>query len=413
MLRGLVVLLLVLLSCPALAEVRVRDVRLGLQDGGGTRFVLETDKPATYRLFFLNNPPRAVIDFPSLAWNERLAPASKGLVKTWRHGQFGEGTRVVLDLSGPASFGNVQAIPTVNGDGGQRLVLDLKPAAGNELADLIGRNWGEEIQSPQVPSTPAAATTQIAFPLPPALPSTRRGLTSLPLVVIDAGHGGVDPGALSPHGHREKALTLAMAKLLESRLKATGHYRVSLTRSRDVFVPLKERVAIARRRGADLFISLHADSIQRRDVQGATIYTLSDRSSDEEANDLAENENRADILAGLEQAGDDDGLAGILTDMSYRASVNHGHEFSGLLAQEMGKVLRMTQRPQRSAGFAVLKAPDIPSVLVEMGYMSSPTESRLLHRREHQDKLVSAIVRATDRFFVAHNPTFEAQMVLR
>jgi len=441
MLRALIFFIFLCAAMPAFAGIAVKDVRIGLQEGGGTRFVLEMEQAADYNLFLLNNPPRAVIDLPGLDWSRELSPQGRGLVKGWRHGQFADGTRIVLDLSQPSKVAAVQLIPTVDGKG-RRLVVDLSGTTAQELDSLLIKSWGarksqrdfdataannvppssddqsadadsrQEMAAPPVErnisaAPPQARVIKAGIMLPPALPDRRRLMEMRPLVVIDAGHGGVDPGALAVTNMREKDLTLSVARRLAASLKDSGRYRVKLTRSRDVFIPLKERVRIARAANADLFISLHADSLSRSDdsIRGATVYTLSDRASDAEAEALAESENRADALAGLEQVGDNDLLANILIDMSHRATLNYGRDYSAMLVRSMRDfAIRLGDNPQRAAGFAVLKAPDIPSVLIEMGYLSNRNEARLLAQADHQDQLVGAILKATDAFFEKHPP---------
>lgn len=404
-----------LLAVPAGAETLVRDVRLGLQDGGGTRFVLELDQPADFNLFVLDNPKRLVIDLPPVSWSPSLSPVGKGVVTGWRHGQFGQGTRVVLDLNSAVKVTGTQDLPARDGHG-PRLVVDLAPTGQGEFGAQIGRIWGERAIQDQAmvsASAPGERTADGYCPRPPALPLIRRTAVARPLIVIDPGHGGVDPGTHASNGRVEKDLTLAIARQLASRLESSGHYRVVLTRSRDVFVPLQGRVKIARDANADLFISLHADSVRDRSIRGATVYTLSDRATDREAAELAESENRADELAGLPGAGSDNTLADILTAMSYRASVNGGRDLSDILVNNLRDVgIMLNNQPQRSAGFAVLKAPDIPSVLIEMGYLTSRSDAELMASTAHQRKLAGAIATAVDSFFIRHRPATEALAVL-
>ncbi len=373
---------------PVLAAALVQDVRLGIQEGGATRFVMELDQAVQPDFFLLNDPPRAVLDLPPLTLREELPPASKGIVKGWRSGQFGEGTRIVLDLTGPAKAQSVNMLPARDGKG-PRLVVDLLAVDPGDFTSLVRQS------KPVAPKL-----TQVQMVRPPALPKSRQPQDKRPLIVIDPGHGGVDPGAIAVTGLREKDLTLMMAKRLQTQLESSGHYRVKLTRSRDRFISLPGRVKIARNAGADLFLSLHADSIRSGDVRGATIYTLSDTASDREAAELADNENRADQLAGLEQVEGNDTAASILISMSHRAALNDGRSFADRLVKSFHThSLSMTANPHRSAGFAVLKAPDIPSVLVEMGYLSSRTEARRLMQADHQQKIVLAIEQAVGEFF--------------
>ncbi len=426
MLRLFVFLLMSFITLPALAEVEVKSVRLGSPEVGVTRFVLELGSPADYRMFFLANPERLVLDMPSLSWPQGQTPNGVALVKGWRYGQFGEGTRIVLDLTAEVSLAAVIDLPARDGKG-PRLAIDLKASTSGEFRQLIGRSWGQRGQQTlamaSAPSaivtgndtaaaTSVSSTTSVSGLRPPPLPERRRDFDPRPLVVLDAGHGGVDPGAIGINGTREKDITLAVARQLAAKLESSGNYRVALTRSRDIFIPLQERVAIARRQGADLFISLHADSAETHEAQGSTIYTLSERASDREAARLAESENRSDQLAGLEAVAGDDGLASLLTNMSYTASMNNSRDFSTQLATELGRQVRMTERSQRSAGFAVLKAPDMPSALIEMGYLSNRSEARLLTQSEHQRKLVAGIERAIQKYFLRHSSTFEAQLIM-
>jgi len=406
---------------PARADLSVHDVRLGLQEGGGTRFVMELDGKADYRLFLLDNPQRAVIDLPNLIWPEKLAEKltadGRGLVKSWRHGQFGEGTRVVLDLIQPVKVKAAQLIPAQVA-GGTRLVLDLAPSDNINLKESFGARAKAQLPAPASANTnisinnlidrsggQAAKATRVSIingiPVPPALPERKRTVVEyLPLIVIDPGHGGVDPGALAVGGGYEKNLTLAVARQLAQRLRDSGQYRVRLTRDKDVFVRLRDRVKIARNAKADLFISLHADSIQKKDTRGLSIYTLSNKASDREAAQLAESENRADMMAGLDVAGDNDDIAAIFISMNQRASMNGSRRFSGLLVDNLANNVKLLDGPQRSAGFAVLTAPDIPSVLIEMGYLSSQTESKLLQQPEHRSKIVDGVEAAINSFFI-------------
>ncbi len=232
-----------------------------------------------------------------------------------------------------------------------------------------------------------------------AKPKARRQAGALKLIVIDPGHGGVDPGATGVSGVREKTLMLAQARELKRRLEATGRFRVVLTRSRDVFVRLRKRIAVARGAGADLFISLHADTIANPKVRGGSIYTLSERASDKEAAALAARENKADMIAGVDLAGQNADVVNILIDLAQRNSMNESAIFAKILTAELSKTMRLLRRTHRFAGFAVLKAPDIPSVLVELGYLSNPVDERNLRLTRHRAKIAQAFVRAVRGHF--------------
>jgi N-acetylmuramoyl-L-alanine amidase len=252
----------------------------------------------------------------------------------------------------------------------------------------------------------AAARPGAVIPLPLPRPGTAlgpdtagaRGRTR-PVVVIDPGHGGVDPGAIGVNGVMEKTLTLAVALELRRLLESSGRYRVVLTRSDDEYVGLRERIARARHARGDLFLSLHADSVGRPHTRGASVYTLSERASDAEAERLAAQENKADIIAGADLGEHDAVVATILIDLAQRGTKNKAVVFADLVAEEIGAVTPLLRRHRRFAGFAVLKAPDIPSVLIELGYLSNASDARKLASAAHQQRMVRAIVRAVDRYF--------------
>lgn len=361
---------------------------IGLRTGehlGMTRFVLDLSEKVDFRVFTLSNPYRIVIDFPEMDWKIPTETASqeKGLIQSLRYGLFTPGTsRVVLDVAKPVAVKQAFLLTSI-GPHGYRFVLDIGETSKEVFVDT---------SEAAALSAPLQATAPVA---PPPVPQG----TSKPLIVIDPGHGGVDPGALSRSGLLEKSVTLDVAKALKAELEATGRYRVMLTRERDIYIPLRERVAIARRAGADLFLSLHADSHPNRRTRGASVYTLSEQASDKEAAAIAARENKSDIIAGMDFSGADPMLTNILIDIVQRDSLNSSLNFANLLVQEMGKATRLVQNTRRSAGFAVLKAPDVPSVLVEMGYLSNREEEKLLQDSGHRSRLAAAVTTAVKRFF--------------
>lgn len=230
-------------------------------------------------------------------------------------------------------------------------------------------------------------------------PSPRPGPEARPVIVIDPGHGGVDPGTVSRNGVREKDIVLAFSKVLRDQLEATGRYEIHLTRDDDRFLALRNRVDIARGHGADLFVSVHADSLSRGTARGATVYTLSERASDREAAALAAKENAADIVGGVDVGQDNREVAGILLDLVQRETKNHSIFFAKRLITEMEQVTLMRTRPHRYAGFHVLRAPDIPSILVELGYLSTPADEKLLTSPQWRSKVASSMVQAIHGFF--------------
>ena len=223
----------------------------------------------------------------------------------------------------------------------------------------------------------------------------------LRVIAVDPGHGGVDPGAISPRGIYEKSITLASARELARQLEATGRYRAVLTGSRDVFVPLRERVARARRSHADLLMSIHADALPDRDLRGLSVYTLSDRASDRETAALAERENRDDFVAGLKLSRQPREIGAILLDLARRQTNNRSLALAGSVVGELGRAVPLLDKPHRSAGFVVLTAPDVPSALVELGCLSNRDEERLLPQPAYQQRLAKALLRAIDDYFAA------------
>lgn len=368
-------------------DARAATEVLGARIGPGktsTRLVLDLNASVSFNAFTLDRPYRVVIDLPAVTWRlDPLRTPKGGLVRAFRYGHFRDNvSRVVLDVSKPVAISKAFVLAPKSGRA-HRLVVDLRAIGAKEFARRAQPR-------PSAAPRPDAA----AIPLP-----KRRVLRSVKTVAIDPGHGGVDPGAIGVRGTREKRVTLSHALALARQLRASGRYRVVLTRVRDVFVPLRTRVAIARRRAADLFISLHADSIPRSSVRGASIYTLSERASDRQAARLAAKENKADLIAGIDLTEQTSDVAGFLIDLAQRQTMNDSADFARLLTSEIGKVRPLLRNTHRFAGFAVLKAPDVPSVLVELGYLSNPSDERRLNQRRERDRVVAAIVRAVDRYF--------------
>ncbi|WP_035690613.1 N-acetylmuramoyl-L-alanine amidase [Azospirillum halopraeferens] len=394
----------------------VIDARIGIHPDK-TRFVLELSEAVQFRVETLADPYRVVLDLPNLHWPGGAETVrGKGLVERYRYGSFGANTlRVVFDTSGPVRVSQAYLIPPREGHL-TRLVIDMErvdraafdrliarsgpapaPAAGG--ADKTARvKEAVETGTARVETPPRAIA--VAAPLPPPLPPARAPVPDKPMIVIDPGHGGVDPGAVGVGGVFEKDITLAVARELKKHLEASGRYRVKLTRDKDAFMRLRERVAFAREANADLFMSLHADSIGSNAIRGLSVYTLSDRASDREAEMLAAKENRADAIAGLDLTAENDLVASILIDLAQRDTKNQSKRFARMALDHLGKeVTLLPSKPHREAGFAVLTAPDVPSVLVEMGYLSSPQDANLLASRRHQEKLARAMTRSIDAYF--------------
>jgi N-acetylmuramoyl-L-alanine amidase len=371
----------------------VTSIRFG-HESGRTRVVLDLDRPIAFHVQAIDGPPRLVVDLPEVRWRIGNDPLGnpRGLATGHRHGRFDAGrSRLVVDLAHPFKVVDSFTLPPRDGTRKFRLVVDIEPTPGMPSPGTPG---GASLAAITPPSDPAPPVRS------PALhPAPRPDPAVKPVIVLDPGHGGVDPGARATTGVDEKDVTLAVGLELRDRLLATGRYRVRMTRERDEYVALRDRIRIARDAGAALFISLHADSIPGRDIRGASVYTLSDQASDAEAARLAAAENRADILAGADLSYQDPLIANVLLDISRRDTSNSSIEFAEILVDELGEVTNLIRNTRRFAGFVVLKSPDTPSVLVELGYLSHPEDARALQSSRERAKLVTAIQRAVDRQF--------------
>ncbi|WP_346321753.1 N-acetylmuramoyl-L-alanine amidase [Emcibacter sp. SYSU 3D8] len=380
----------------AFAQPSVTGVRIGAHPDS-TRFVLDVSENIAVSVFTLADPYRVVIDMPALDWKvgdggQGEAGETQGLVERYRFGLFQQGnTRLVLDLRKPAVVRQAFVLPP-QGAYGYRFVVDL------EATDRA--RFMKTVQSP--PAAPASPPAAIQS-APQKRGDSRR------TVAIDAGHGGVDPGTISGDGTYEKSVTLSVALELKRQLERTGRYNVIATRQNDIFIPLGERVEIGRRGKADLFISLHADSIANGSIRGSTVYTLSETASDKEAAALASKENKADIIAGVDLGKQSPEVTGILIDLMQRETMNYSIEFARLLIPKLEQAAEMRDNPHRFAGFRVLKAPDVPSVLVEMGYLSNAQDTRYLKSARGQREIAAAIAASVDGYFQRHDARLSAQ----
>ncbi|MBT5047555.1 MAG: N-acetylmuramoyl-L-alanine amidase [Rhodospirillaceae bacterium] len=364
----------------------VESVRVGDQIKK-TRFVVDLSAKVSFSVFTLADPYRVVIDLSEVDWRLKPDAVRPGRrITGFRFGLFRSGqSRMVLDVKQPVNVTKAFILGP-SGHRGHRLVIDL--AETSRPAFLAALRRSKPASSRIKRKSPAVRPSP-----PPKARDTR------PLIAIDPGHGGVDPGARGRGGSWEKTITLLQARELKRQLLRTGRYRVLLTRRRDVFVRLRERIAIAQRAQADLFISLHADSISNHRIRGGAVYTLSERASDKEAAALARKENKADIIAGIDLNEQSTTVAKILIDLRQRLTKNESVTLAKGLVSELGKSMRLLRNNHRFAGFAVLKAPDIPSVLIEMGYLSNRTDERLLRQAKHRGRVARSIVRATNVYF--------------
>lgn len=355
------------------------DMRLE-QQGETVKLTLALSAVVAVEAWVQAAPDRVIVELPST--NFQIQPGARrnaGFISAYRYGLFTtDKARIIIDLSQPATVVKAEARALRGGLG--ELVIELRKTSRTEfLAEAAKAK---------------KTTTAAVVPMPAKAPGeTRR------TVVIDPGHGGIDPGTVVA-SIAEKSVVLDFGLALKQELEASGRYRVILTRDDDRFVPLADRVKIGQDEKADLFISIHADSLtQAKDVRGATVYTRSERATDAEAAKLAAKENQADAVAGLETSEELQDVAGILIDLARRETRTFSGVFARNLVDKMGASVRMHKIPLRSARFWVLSAPDVPSVLIELGYMSSPKDAELLTSGEWRGKAVGAVGAAVDEYF--------------
>jgi N-acetylmuramoyl-L-alanine amidase len=359
------------------------DVRLG-GDDTQTRMIVDVSRKIDVRTFTLANPYRVVIDMPQVTFQlpPKAGEAGRGLIKAFRFGLVMQGgSRMVIDLARPAQIDMGFVLDSM-ADQPARLVLHLTATDRESFMRSLALESGAPQRSK--PEAPA---------------ETKANGDSRPLIVIDPGHGGIDNGTKAASGEMEKAIVLEFSLLLRDKLEKAGKYRVLMTRTDDTFVALGDRVQFARARQAALFMSIHADALRRRegDAQGATVYTLSERASDARAARLAEAENRADVIAGLDS--EEKEVADILIDLARRETKTFSVQFAQGLVGALKNAARLHQHPLKSASFVVLKAPDVPSVLVELGYVSNRADLKAMISTEWRERTGDSIVRAVDAFF--------------
>jgi N-acetylmuramoyl-L-alanine amidase len=407
------------------------DARLA-GDTKQTRFVLDLDRTIQFRAFALSDPYRVVVDMPQVNFHlpAGAGTAGRGLVRGFRYGLvMPGGSRIVIDLAGPAKVTNAYVLDSANGQP-PRLVIDVEEVDRATFAQTQGVQPQVMSQGTPPPASPpgqaqgtqqaatppasqamagrpelkpglsdshAAVAVPQAAPAPPPQPATPPD--PRPVVVIDPGHGGDDNGTQSGT-EVEKNVTLAFGLALRDRLEKSGKYHVVMTRTDDTFIALGDRVQVARIQAAALFVSIHADSLPKGegDAQGATIYTLSDHATDAQAASLAESENRADAIGGVSLTDEPADVADILIDLVQRETRTFSNRFAHLLMGEMKTTAKMHKHPLKSAGFRVLKAPDVPSVLVELGYVSNKSDMENLVSDGWRTRIVGSMARAIDIF---------------
>jgi N-acetylmuramoyl-L-alanine amidase len=369
----------------------VMSARIGEHDDR-TRLVIELSDPVNLRSFVLSNPDRVVVDMPEVTWRLGAPPRPSGFgaVKSYRYGQFRAGnSRMVIDLNQPVTVSDALVLPPSAGFG-YRVVIDLFPTNRTKFDALAG--WPADLKKRESDAEKLAAMIA-AQQAPPAKASGRK------IVILDPGHGGLDSGTIGVNGLMEKDLALAEGLKLRRILQSRG-YTVVMTRENDSFIPLRQRVTIARANKADLFIALHADSNPDPETTGTSIYTLNDGRSDREASALARRENQSDVIAGVDLSGDNNPVAPILIGLAQRDTRNKSSSFATNALKSISQVTELlAHSPHRSASLAVLVAPDVPAVLIELGYLSNRGDAGQMNTDAWRARVATAIADAVDAQF--------------
>lgn len=366
-------------------EAVAKDARLA-GDRGRTRFIADLSKKVDVNVFSLADPYRVIVDLPEVNFQmpEGLGTEKRGLVTGYRFGLFAPGkSRIVIDVSGPFLVDKA-------------FVLEARPDQPARLVvDLVATDRTTFLAKLRVARSSIVGS--ISQPKPEAPPPS----ATKPVIILDPGHGGIDPGTASADGVTEKEVVLAFAKTLRQKLEAKGDYQVYLTREGDTFLALRERVEFAQSKGANLFVSIHADSFPKHanEASGATVYTLSERASDDEAKELAAKENFSDAIAGVELPSDrDEVVANILIDLAQRETQNRSIVFARSVVGEMSAA-ELHRKSLKSAGFRVLKSPDVPSVLLELGFLSNPDDEKRLTSEAWRGAMADKVGAAIDAYF--------------
>jgi N-acetylmuramoyl-L-alanine amidase len=382
MLRLLLVLAAAVFAGGAAAN-KIADMRL-IGDADKTRFVVDLEATPQYAISRLSDPERLIIDLPEAEFADPAKRGEgRGLVSDYRYGLIAPGkARIVLDLAAPVEIVNTFVLDPRSPEPA-RLVVDLAPTSAEKFEAGVSQD------APQLRIARRAAAPRVP-------------LTGKPVVVVDPGHGGIDSGAVGEGGLLEKDVTLRFAQELARHLEAGGALHAVLTRDEDTFLALSERVEVARDHAAKLFISVHADTVRQDYVRGATVYTLSEEASDALAAAVAAQENRSDILAGFALEDQPDEVADILVDLAQRETRNLSVRFAKSLVGDMDGGFLLNSNPWRRASFKVLKAPDVPSVLLELGYLSNPKDEEMFRAEGWPKKEAETVARAVEAFIVGN-----------
>ncbi|WP_060480690.1 N-acetylmuramoyl-L-alanine amidase [Pseudomonas sp. NBRC 111119] len=399
---AIVGLLLTTVTVDALAVTQVKSVRLW-RAPDNTRLVFDLSGPVQHSVFTLSAPDRLVIDIngATLAAPLKVATSNTPISSVRSAQRTPTDLRVVVDLKKSVTPKSFTLAP--NAQYGNRLVVDLYDQEADAIAATAPPPAPPPVQAPATTPAVPVTPTQPAIKLPP-VPSGKRDI----VVAIDAGHGGEDPGASGSSGQHEKDIVLQIARELQRQISAEKGFRAELTRTGDYFIPLRKRTEIARKKGADLFISIHADAAPSRAAFGASVFALSDRgATSETARWLADTENRSDLIGGAGNVSLDDKdrmLAGVLLDLSMTATLSSSLNVGQKVLGNMGRITSLHKQRVEQAGFMVLKSPDIPSILVETGFISNNAEAAKLSTRSHQQALARSIHTGVRQYFQQNPP---------
>ncbi|PPR77265.1 MAG: N-acetylmuramoyl-L-alanine amidase AmiA [Alphaproteobacteria bacterium MarineAlpha2_Bin1] len=385
--RNLLVLVIFLISGLAEASNSVEGVRSGLYKSG-TRFVIDFKQKINYKILYNKSSNEIKIIFPSINWklpDKRVF--SRGSIISYEFTKINsDRSDLLLRINNEVSISRSFILPPIDYKY-FRLVIDLSTINSKEKNfKSVEKSYNEN---------------HLIFPKKNSpIPLFKPMLRSKPVIVIDPGHGGVDGGAIGLNGSLEKDITLSAALYLKKIINNSGRYKVILTRTTDKYLKLRQRINIARKNNAKLFISIHADSIKNSGIRGASVYTLSERASDKEAEKLAKRENKSDLI-GVEPNLDkeDSDVAQILISLVQRETMNHSLKFASIFINKLKRKEKVLGRPNRKAGFVVLKASDVPSILIEMGFMSNKADERKLQTKKFKSKLALAMLESFDKFF--------------
>lgn len=401
--------------CWQVQAATIKDIRFANFDTGDVRIVIETDVRTDFKYRFITNPDRLIFDVTDLFVPQDVKQKeypNNPLIKSVRFGTHQGGiTRIVFDFKKKVYVIREFILPPQMGRVGGiwRYVVDVRDNAKKEksgsgaILTVPLMKQTNTTSSIKAINTPQKKTTPTQSAIKPAKPTIKQSVQPFNkpkkhVIMLDPGHGGKDPGAISKSGHYEKDLTLKMGRELRKMLEKAG-YKVVMTRDSDIYISLRGRVKKAHQAQADLFISIHADSSTNSSAKGLSIYTLSETSSDREAAALAERENKSDILFEMDLGDVKQDASTVLIDLAQGETMKQSRNYADLAAKELRKNVRTLPQPHRHAGFAVLKSPSVPAVLLEMGYLSNRQEEAQLQKASYRQKLGTALVKAINNYF--------------